>query len=342
MQRCLYYFCDSKCQLFKTNYAACVVENDEPHVLDSLSSAAVSGKFSDRNEVFDTAKLSLAFSAVSSVQTDFTEVSKFYGPYQKVVRFGPHAEFMVTGGADGHVRVWQLPTLNKLTDIRAYTTDVDDLDVSPNGESIVSVGRGGGAHVWQTNDGSERCELTKHSDGCFVPKGYRFRFCRFLSTVAGDRTPPQDECVFVTCSIPLQRSAAKSDCFLTVWQLKHNSCRPSMCNKCTDEVVCSMCISSCRRYIGLGSMDGSVTIIRSTDLTLLKCWKQTHRIFVTSLDFLPTEPPSFSVSADNACQLHTVPTRQYCTLAKFFMLMSLLLVALHLLIQYLGIFSPTT
>lgn len=49
-------------------------------------------------------------------------------PLQKVIRISPNGHFMVTGGNDGHVRLWQFPQLNKIVDIPAHSQEVDDLD----------------------------------------------------------------------------------------------------------------------------------------------------------------------------------------------------------------------
>jgi prolactin regulatory element-binding protein len=53
-------------------------------------------------------------------------------PLQRVVRIGRSGKLMATGGTDGHVRIWQFPSLKKTIDISAHSKEIDDLDISPN------------------------------------------------------------------------------------------------------------------------------------------------------------------------------------------------------------------
>lgn len=53
-------------------------------------------------------------------------------PLQRVVRIGRSGKLMATGGTDGHVRLWQFPSLKQAVDISAHSREIDDLDISPN------------------------------------------------------------------------------------------------------------------------------------------------------------------------------------------------------------------
>lgn len=55
---------------------------------------------------------------------------------QRVVRIGHSGRLMATGGTDGHVRLWQFPSLRKIIDIPAHSKEIDDVDISPNEELV--------------------------------------------------------------------------------------------------------------------------------------------------------------------------------------------------------------
>ena len=80
-------------------------------------------------------------------------------PFLKVVKYSPEANILMTGGADGNIRLWSYPKLDQIFLIKAHDNEVDDLDINPPGSQIVSVSRDGKGCVWNTSDGKLRTEL---------------------------------------------------------------------------------------------------------------------------------------------------------------------------------------
>ncbi|XP_072264683.1 guanine nucleotide-exchange factor SEC12 [Pyxicephalus adspersus] len=72
----------------------------------------------------DTPEISVQ--AVSVVQTDFSADN-----LQKSVCFTPDSTKLLTGGADGYVRVWEFPAMKKLYDFKAHGGEIEDITVSP-------------------------------------------------------------------------------------------------------------------------------------------------------------------------------------------------------------------
>lgn len=80
---------------------------------------------------------------LEAVQTDFSTE-----PLQKVVCFNHDNTLLATGGTDGHVRVWKVPSLEKVLEFKAHEGEIGDLALGPDGK-LVTVGWDFKASVWQ-------------------------------------------------------------------------------------------------------------------------------------------------------------------------------------------------
>lgn len=74
-------------------------------------------------------------SPVQCIQVDFT-AAKNDEPFHRITRHCPLNQLMITGGQDGHVRLWRCPDFQKVCDIPAHTKDVDDIDIDPQGNMV--------------------------------------------------------------------------------------------------------------------------------------------------------------------------------------------------------------
>lgn len=291
------------------------------HRTNSTSNSHINGLVSNKQI---KRKLTLSFDECRSFQSDFTQnTQKSGGPFQKVVRFSPTGAFLVTGGTDGHFRIWEISTNRKILDHNAHKDDIDDMDVSPDGSKLVTVGRDSTGFLWQTKDAAKLADLAKEPG--VLPTKYRFRFARFSPALCTKKVS-----TFFTVAIPVVRSSKKQSCFVTRWNYinEQNFCRAAVTTPLkNNEVVSAFALSSDGMHMGLGTLGGSLIVLDTGTLHQVQIWPEAHGIFVTALDFLPSssryKPQSsfcplmsnascafISVSADDCGQLHVVPANR--------------------------------
>ncbi|XP_062934172.1 prolactin regulatory element-binding protein isoform X4 [Cynocephalus volans] len=108
---------------------------------------------------------------LKEVQTDFSPE-----PLQKVVRFNHDNTLLVTGGTDGYVRVWKVPTLEKVLEFKAHEAEIEDLALAPDGK-LVTVGWDLKAFVWQKNQPVTQLHWQENGP-TFSTTPYRYQACR--------------------------------------------------------------------------------------------------------------------------------------------------------------------
>lgn len=68
-------------------------------------------------------------------------------------------DLLLTGGADGRIRVWQLPAVQPLATLNGHLGDVFVLRVSPDGQVLASGARDGTVRLWRLSDGQQVRQL---------------------------------------------------------------------------------------------------------------------------------------------------------------------------------------
>ncbi|XP_029282807.1 guanine nucleotide-exchange factor SEC12 [Cottoperca gobio] len=292
--------------------------------------AAASGDMSDMKD--ETVHISVT--GLAEVQSDLNPRD----PLQKVVRFSPDLSLLLTGGSDGHIRVWEFPSLKKKFDFKAHEGEVEDLDMSPGNKHLVTVGRDFSCSVWsgcQLAMGLNWLETTPQ----IAEKTYRYMACRF-----GKVEDQKDSLRLYTVQIPHKRDRKPPPCYLTKWDGK--SFLPMLTAPCGTEVISSLAVSDSGTFIGLGTVTGSVAIYIAFSLQKLYYVQESHGIVVTDLAFLPdslkgknikgnNETAMLSVAVDSRCQIHAVPNRRSFPIWLVLIFCGLMVVGVVLLLQSL-------
>lgn len=270
---------------------------------------------------------------LSQVQSDLSPQD----PLQKVVRFSPDLRLLLTGGADGHVRVWEFPSLKKKYDFKAHEDEIEDLDMSP-GNKLVTVGRDFSCSVWSGDQLAMGLEWHQTRPGV-GDRTYRYMGCRF-----GKVEDQKEALRLYTVQIPHKRDRKPPPCFITKWDGK--SFLPMLTAPCGSEVISTLAVSDSGTFLGLGTVTGSVAVYIAFSLQKLYYVQESHGIVVTDLAFLPNSPrcrqlrgnheaAMLSVAVDSRCQLHALRNRSSCPVWLVLLCCGLMVVIVILLLQNL-------
>jgi len=298
-----------------------VDEDDDGHVLPdqekfvqtrrrrkSELSNSQEGRFF-RKQRHPSAKQRIGFKITTeeSVRTDFNDRSD--DSFQKVVRVSQDRTFLVTGGCDGHLRVWKYPGLTKLRDLKAHAKEIDDVDISPSSTKIVSIGKDNKCNVWNARDRKKAAQLD------FEPPEngtkYMFKKCRF-GIVESDKNN------FRLYTLHNPMSSSRKPGYIVKWNT--TSYVPEKMTTIHGSLS-ALAVSDDGRFLAVGSMEtGSVSMYISYNLNLLKTVEGAHHTFVTGLEFLPSgeaaravsgnaDASVVSISVDNQVKIHHVARR---------------------------------
>uniref|UniRef100_A0A1A9WX80 WD_REPEATS_REGION domain-containing protein n=1 Tax=Glossina brevipalpis TaxID=37001 RepID=A0A1A9WX80_9MUSC len=255
--------------------------------------------------------------AGDSVQSDFLSTE----PLQRVVRISPNGHIMVTGGTDGHLRVWSFPQMLLEADIEAHTKEVDDIDISPDSKYIITIAKDGLGLVWDIKSSKRHYELNWD-----MPEGtkYLYKRCRY-GTVEAQRDHYRLFCI----ANPLGK-VGKQRGYLQQWDCATGKLRIAVG---IDESLSSLAVRDDGRFIATGTMcSGSVSIYIAFSLQRVLHVPNAHAMFVTGLQFLPvtneegppissdTEAAVLSISVDNKVCIHSLQQRRkhYSSLGGYY------------------------
>ncbi|XP_073905469.1 guanine nucleotide-exchange factor SEC12 isoform X3 [Castor canadensis] len=183
---------------------------------------------------------------LKAVQTDFSP-----DPLQKVVRFNHDNTLLATGGTDGYIRVWKVPSLEKVLDFKAHEGEIEDLTFGPDGK-LVTVGWDFKASVWQKDQLVTQLHWQENGP-TLSGMPYRYQACRY------GQVPDQPRGLrLFTVQIPHKRLRQPPPCYLTAWD--GSTFLPLRTRPCGHEVISCLSVSESGTFLGLGTVTGSVAI----------------------------------------------------------------------------------
>lgn len=275
-------------------------------------SSAVNG-FSGNDH--DIPQVTYDISLVDDFEADRNEKVE---PFLKVVRYSPDQDVLVTGGSDGHIRVWKLvadASVECILDINAHSDEIDDLDIDPSGKQIASASLDGTAYVWDLSSGKRlfNLQFNVHSKDSKKPSKYRIRRCRY--------SPRRGNTILHATLLPVVMKKPPDPCYICQWNtssmILENTTHAGYDN------LTNLTISEDGRFLGVGTLLGTVTIYNTQNFKPLYRAENSHKSFVTGVQFLKCSPSTqimaggneaslVTISVDNKIIVHHVPRPGKC------------------------------
>lgn len=254
-----------------------------------------------------------------SLITDFADDE----PLQRIVKINNDGNLMVTGGADGSIRLWNFPIVKskEIKPLKVYeghTKEIDDIDISLDSKFIVSVAKDGKAYHWNVVTNVRSALIHPINDKQI------FKRCKFGTT--GNKTVFN---VYTIANGPKQKS------FLQRWSEKNTI----LYELAFSEPTSALAVRKDGLYLAVGTMyTGSVSIHETNTLKTIYNVKQAHAMFVTGLEFLneelmpDTKAAVLSISVDNRVCFHNVPSLKLVPYWKMLIIIHFFLLLFYFII----------
>ncbi|PSR88333.1 SEC12-like protein [Actinidia chinensis var. chinensis] len=203
---------------------------------------------------------------------------------QLALNFNNEGSVLALGGEDGKLRVFKWPSMEIMLDEANAHASVKDLDFSPDGKFLVSVGSGGPGRVWDVTSSTPVVALSKENDEIFG-------FCRF--SLSSDKNPV----LYITAMRGQSGSILKWD--TSSWK------RVSSKHIVRDPVS-AFNVSADGKLLAIGTIQGDVLIINSANMHVQNVVRKAHLGLVTALKFSQDSRALVTASLDSSARVTVI------------------------------------
>ncbi|KAK9697038.1 hypothetical protein RND81_08G010900 [Saponaria officinalis] len=187
---------------------------------------------------------------------------------QKCVAFSIDGCKFATGGEDGHLRIFEWPSMRVILDEPKAHKSFRFMDFSLDSEFLASTSTDGSARVWNANEGALVTTLARNPDEMI-------ELCCFSK----DGTMP-----FLFCTV----QKAKSKPVTTVWDM--STWKKIGHKQLLAKPASIISTSPDGKYLALGSKDGDFCVVEVKKMSICHWSKRLHPgTFIGSLEFCPSE-----------------------------------------------------
>ncbi|CAH1443278.1 unnamed protein product [Lactuca virosa] len=200
---------------------------------------------------------------------------------QLAVTFSHDGSLLAVGGEDGKLRAFKWPSMEATIDIPDAHGSVKNLDFSPDGKFLVSVGSGGPGRVWDTSSSTNKASLPKENDEVFG-------FCKF------SHDSLNNEVLYVTAMRDRGGSIVKWN--TTTWKRISSK-------YVVRDPISAFNVSDDGRFLAIGTIQGDIFILNASNLRVQSVVKKAHLGLVTALAFSQDSRALASASLDSSARV---------------------------------------
>ncbi|KAG6765936.1 hypothetical protein POTOM_029997 [Populus tomentosa] len=235
------------------------------------------------DEVEDNEDHKLGLKSSEKVLTQLEDVGQ-----QLALVFNSDSSVLAVGGEDGNLRVFKWPSMEIIFNEAQAHASLKDLCFSPDGKFLVSLGGRGPGRVWDVTSSMAVASLSKENDEIFA-------FCRF------SQISDQTQVLYV---------AAITDKGSSIVTWNASSWKRVSSKHVFREPVSSFNISPDGKFLAIGTAQGDVMLINSTNMCIQTMIKKAHLGIVTALTFSHDSRALVSASMDSSARVTLVEDKK--------------------------------
>ncbi|KAM3362026.1 SEC12-like protein 2 [Capsicum galapagoense] len=221
---------------------------------------------------------------------------------QLALAFNNEGSLLAVGGEDGKLRVYKWPSMENILDQADAHASVKDLDFSPDGKFLASVGSGP-CRIWDVSKSTSVASLMKENDEIF---GY----CRF--------SPSYDENQVLYITTMRDQGGSISKWNTTSWKRIKSK-------RVVRDPICAFNLSPNGKLLAIGTIEGDVLIVSSNNLQVQNVVKKAHLGLVTTLKFSEDSRALLSASMDSRVRVTVIKEEKKSGLNLWIVILVLLI-----------------
>ncbi|XP_058110327.1 SEC12-like protein 1 [Magnolia sinica] len=224
---------------------------------------------------------------------------------QKCLVFSADGSRFATGGQDGHLRVFEWPSLRILLDEPRAHKSFRDLDISLDSEFLASTSTDGSARIWKIDEGVPLTSLTHGSDE-------KIECCRF----SRDGTKP-----FLFCTVREGGRMVTAVWDISTWnKIGHK--------KLLRKPISILSTSMDGKYLAYGSNDGDLCVVEVKKMEICHLSKNLHLgTCISSTEFCPSERFVLSTSSEWGAVVTKLDLKEWKEWQIYMLLLGLFLIS---------------